>query len=88
VTAFDAAPLPAGRKSPGLKFRDAVNAEKPLQLVGTIKREPCVIGPTGGFRAIYLRVAELQLGRLRFPISDFARVYPTRQASQGVATRN
>jgi methylisocitrate lyase len=40
--------------SAGQRFRDAVDAERPLQVVGTITAYTALLAERGGFRAIYL----------------------------------
>jgi methylisocitrate lyase len=40
--------------SPGKRFRDAVEAERPLQVVGAINAYSAVLAERAGFRAIYL----------------------------------
>jgi methylisocitrate lyase len=39
---------------PGKRFRDAVEAERPLQVVGTINAYSALLAERAGFRAIYL----------------------------------
>lgn len=40
--------------SPGQKFRDAMEAERPLQIVGTINAYCALLAERAGFRALYL----------------------------------
>ena len=40
--------------SPGKRFRDALDAERPLQVVGTINAYSALLAERAGFRAIYL----------------------------------
>ncbi|HEX7632184.1 MAG TPA: methylisocitrate lyase [Lacunisphaera sp.] len=40
--------------SPGKKFREALAAEKPLQIAGAINAYAALLAQSGGFRAIYL----------------------------------
>lgn len=40
--------------SPGQRFRDALKAEKPLQIVGTINAMTALLAKNAGFKAIYL----------------------------------
>ncbi|MGD9856967.1 MAG: methylisocitrate lyase [Planctomycetaceae bacterium] len=40
--------------SPGLRFRDAVAAERPLQVVGTVNAYCALLAERAGFRALYL----------------------------------
>ncbi|MCX9076086.1 MAG: methylisocitrate lyase [Candidatus Methanoperedens sp.] len=41
-------------KSPGRKLREALEAEKPLQIVGTINAFTAIMAKRAGFRAVYL----------------------------------
>jgi methylisocitrate lyase len=41
-------------KTPGAKFRAAIRAEKPLQVIGTINAYSAMLAERAGFRAIYL----------------------------------
>jgi methylisocitrate lyase len=40
--------------SPGRRLRDAVEAERPLQVAGTINAFSALLAEKSGFRAIYL----------------------------------
>src|SRR5678815_5775268 len=40
--------------TPGSRFRDSVEAERPLQIVGTINAYAALLAERAGFRAIYL----------------------------------
>src|SRR5947207_6448842 len=44
----------AGKQSAGSRFRAAVEAERPLQVVGTINAYCALLAEQAGFRAIYL----------------------------------
>lgn len=43
-----------GKKSAGLKFRAALEAERPLQIAGTINAYAAILAKSAGFHAIYL----------------------------------
>lgn len=40
--------------TPGQRFRDAVAAEQPLQIVGAINANHALLAKRAGFKAIYL----------------------------------
>src|SRR5436853_7389609 len=40
--------------SPGRKFREALNAERPLQIAGAINAYAALLAQRAGFRALYL----------------------------------
>ena len=40
--------------SPGARFRQALQDEHPLQVIGTIKANHALLAKRAGFRAIYL----------------------------------
>ena len=43
-----------GPRSPGLRFREAMQKEKPLQIVGAINANHALLAQQAGFNAIYL----------------------------------
>ena len=47
-------PLAASDPSPGRRFRDALEAERPLQVVGTVNAYAALLAARAGFRAIYI----------------------------------
>jgi len=47
-------PAQSQRLSPGARFRAALDAERPLQIVGTINAYSALLAERAGFRAIYL----------------------------------
>jgi len=53
--------------SPGLKFRDAVIQEKPLQIVGAINANHALLAKRAGYRAIYLSGGGVAAGSLGLP---------------------
>ena len=53
--------------SAGAKFRAAVAAEKPLQLVGTINANHALLAKHAGFKAIYLSGGGVSAGSLGLP---------------------
>src|ERR1700761_1735354 len=54
-------------KSPGLKFREALQKEKPLQIVGTINANHALLAKQAGFNAIYLSGGGVAAGSLGIP---------------------
>jgi methylisocitrate lyase len=56
--------------SPGKRFRDAVEAERPLQVVGTINAYCALLAEQAGFRAIYLSGAGV--ANASFALPDLA----------------
>ncbi len=57
--------MPSKPKSPGARFRAALKAEQPLQVVGTINAYSALLAERAGYRAIYLSgagVANASLG--------------------------
>ena len=60
-------PANSAQKSPGLRFRQAVDAEKPLQLVGTINANHALLTQQAGFKAIYLSGGGVAAGSLALP---------------------
>src|SRR6186997_25579 len=53
--------------SPGQKFRDALAAEKPLQVPGAIVAYHAILAEKSGFRAIYLSGGGVAAGSLGMP---------------------
>ena len=53
--------------SPGARFREAVEQEKPLQIVGTINAYAARLAERVGFRAIYLSGGGVAAGSLGLP---------------------
>jgi methylisocitrate lyase len=47
-------PAPQNRSTPGGRFRSALSAEHPLQLVGAVNAYAAVLAERAGFRALYL----------------------------------
>ena len=56
-----------GTLSPGAKFRAAMNAEKPLQCVGTINAYHARLAERAGYRSIYLSGGGVAAGSLGLP---------------------
>lgn len=54
-------------KSPGLKFREALNNERPLQIVGAINANHALLAKQAGFNAIYLSGGGVAAGSLGIP---------------------
>jgi methylisocitrate lyase len=54
-------------KSPGQKFREALQKEKPLQIVGTINANHALLAQQAGFNAIYLSGGGVAAGSLGIP---------------------
>jgi methylisocitrate lyase len=54
-------------KSPGQKFREAQQNEKPLQIVGTINANHALLAQQAGFNAIYLSGGGVAAGSLGIP---------------------
>lgn len=54
-------------RSAGQKFRDAVNSESPLQLVGTINANHALLAQQAGYKAIYLSGGGVAAGSLGIP---------------------
>ncbi len=53
--------------SPGLRFRQAMEKEKPLQIVGTINANHALLAEQTGYNAIYLSGGGLAAGSLGIP---------------------
>src|SRR6476659_4170651 len=53
--------------TPGAKFRQALKAEKPLQVVGAINAYHAILAKASGFRAIYLSGGGVAAGSLGVP---------------------
>lgn len=53
--------------SPGQKFRAAVTAERPLQVVGTLNANHALLAKRAGFQAIYLSGGGVAAGSLGLP---------------------
>lgn len=54
-------------RSPGLRFREAIQKEKPLQIVGTINANHALLAQQAGFNAIYLSGGGVAAGSLGIP---------------------
>ncbi|PTT41158.1 methylisocitrate lyase [Chryseobacterium sp. HMWF028] len=54
-------------KSPGLKFREAMEKENPLQIVGAINANHALLAQQAGFNAIYLSGGGVAAGSLGIP---------------------
>ncbi|WP_442591045.1 methylisocitrate lyase [Pedobacter sp. AW31-3R] len=54
-------------KSPGLKFREALKEEIPLQIVGAINANHALLAQQAGFKAIYLSGGGVAAGSLGIP---------------------
>ncbi|HEX3933211.1 MAG TPA: methylisocitrate lyase [Puia sp.] len=54
-------------RSPGLRFREAMRKEKPLQIVGTINANHALLAQQAGFTAIYLSGGGVAAGSLGIP---------------------
>jgi methylisocitrate lyase len=52
---------------PGRRFRQAMETERPLQIVGTINAHHALLAATAGFRAIYLSGGGVAAGSLGVP---------------------
>src|SRR2546425_4925862 len=53
--------------TPGARFRAAVHAEKPLQIVGTINANHALLAKAAGYRAIYVSGGGVAAGSLGIP---------------------
>ncbi len=53
--------------SPGLRFRRALEAERPLQVVGAVNAYTALLAKQAGFRAIYLSGAGVANGSFGYP---------------------
>ncbi|UDF04383.1 methylisocitrate lyase [Asticcacaulis sp. AND118] len=53
--------------SPGAKFRDALKAEQPLQVIGTINANHALLAKRAGYRALYLSGGGVAAGSLGMP---------------------
>ncbi len=53
--------------SPGLRFRESLKKEKPLQIVGTINANHALLATQAGFNAIYLSGGGVAAGSLGIP---------------------
>ena len=53
--------------SPGLRFREALKKEKPLQIVGTINANHALLAEQAGFNAVYLSGGGVAAGSLGVP---------------------
>jgi len=53
--------------TPGAKFRQALNEEKPLQIVGAINAYHAILAKASGFKAIYLSGGGVAAGSLGMP---------------------
>ncbi|MEO6915566.1 MAG: methylisocitrate lyase [Chitinophagaceae bacterium] len=56
-----------GAYSPGLRFREALKKEKPLQVVGTMNANHALLAEQAGFSAIYLSGGGVAAGSLGVP---------------------
>ncbi|HEY4369103.1 MAG TPA: methylisocitrate lyase [Steroidobacteraceae bacterium] len=54
-------------KSPGLRFRDALKAEVPLQVIGAINANHALLAKRAGYQAIYLSGGGVAAGSLGMP---------------------
>ena len=54
-------------RSPGLRFREAMRKENPLQIVGTINANHALLAQQAGFNAIYLSGGGVAAGSLGIP---------------------
>ncbi len=54
-------------RSPGLRFREAMQEEKPLQIVGAINANHALLAQQAGFNAIYLSGGGVAAGSLGVP---------------------
>ncbi|RQO42624.1 methylisocitrate lyase [Chryseobacterium sp. KBW03] len=54
-------------KSPGMKFREAMEKENPLQIVGAINANHALLAQQAGFNAIYLSGGGVAAGSLGIP---------------------
>ncbi|TLX26905.1 methylisocitrate lyase [Chryseobacterium indologenes] len=54
-------------ESPGLRFREAMQKENPLQIVGTINANHALLAQQAGFNAIYLSGGGVAAGSLGIP---------------------
>jgi len=54
-------------QSPGSRFREALSAEKPLQIVGTMNANHALLATQAGFKAIYLSGGGVAAGSLGIP---------------------
>ncbi len=54
-------------KSPGMKFREAMRKESPLQIVGTINANHALLAQQAGFNGIYLSGGGVAAGSLGIP---------------------
>uniref|UniRef100_UPI002FC76FFF isocitrate lyase/phosphoenolpyruvate mutase family protein n=1 Tax=Pseudomonas sp. TaxID=306 RepID=UPI002FC76FFF len=57
----------SSQSSPGQRFRDAVDAEHPLQVVGAINANHALLAQRAGFKAIYLSGGGVAAGSLGLP---------------------
>lgn len=55
------------QQSPGLKFKEAMRLEKPLQVVGAINANHALLAQIAGFKAIYLSGGGVAAGSLGIP---------------------
>ena len=53
--------------TPGQKFRIALEAEKPLQIIGAINANHALLAKRAGYRAIYLSGGGVAAGSLGLP---------------------
>src|ERR1700744_3288479 len=58
---------PISLKSPGQKFREALQKENPLQIVGAINANHALLAQQSGFNAIYLSGGGVAAGSLGIP---------------------
>jgi len=59
--------ISSAQGSPGLRFRDALEKEKPLQIVGAINANHALLAIQAGFNAIYLSGGGVSAGSLGLP---------------------
>ena len=55
------------QKAPGQRFRDAIAAEQPLQVIGAINANHALLAKRAGFKAIYLSGGGVAAGSLGMP---------------------
>ena len=55
------------QKTPGQRFRDAIAAEQPLQVIGAINANHALLAKRAGFKAIYLSGGGVAAGSLGMP---------------------
>jgi len=81
--------------SPGARFRAALAAEKPLQVIGAINANHALLAKRAGYRAIYLSGGGVAAGSLGLPdlgintlddvLTDVRRITDVQQSAAGYA---